>query len=68
MSFAEENFKFALLLFMTCLAGLDARSLAALAAIMQIVFLARSLRSAKSNMWSRHHWRRSLHACTTRIV
>jgi len=54
-----------LLLFTTWPSILNTRSLAALVAIMQNVFLTRSLKSGSSYLWFRHHWRTSPHFCTT---
>jgi len=54
--FTDKLFKFALLLFTTCLAILNACSLAALVTIMQYIFFARSLRPGYSNLWHQH-WR-----------
>jgi len=39
--------------------------LSAPVAITQNAFLARSLRAGNSNLWSRNHWRMSLHPFTT---
>jgi len=52
MSFTDKLFKFSLLLFKTCPAILNTRSLAALLPISQSVFLARSLRAGNSNLCS----------------
>jgi len=56
MSFTNELFKLAFLLFKTCLAILNTRSLEALVAMMQRVFLASSLRAGNYKVLSRHHW------------
>jgi len=63
MSLNDELFKCALL-FTTCPAILNTRSLAALAAITQNVFPARSLRAGNFNLWFHHHWRMLLHTCS----
>ena len=55
MPFIDEHFNFALLPFTTCPAIPKTRSLAALVAITQNVFLARSLWSGNSNLWFCHH-------------
>jgi len=55
MSFTDKLFIFALLLFTKYLAILNTRSLAALVAITQNVFTARSLRAGSSNLWFRNN-------------
>ena len=67
MLFTDELCKFTLLLFTTWSSILNTRSLAALVAITQNVFLATSQRPGNSYLWSRHHWRMSLwQLCQTR--